>query len=70
MNKAYDYCRESINKTTTPKYVKLQMKDFMDIYEGKNDKYVISDKKYKQLENLLKVLIMPKGLKAGQPLYD
>ena len=70
MIKAYEYCLESINKETTPKYVKLQMQEFMNVYEGKNDKYIISKDKVKQLENILKILIMPKGLKAGQSLYN
>lgn len=69
-NKAYEFCAKSIEVETTPKYVKLQMREFMNICEGKHDKYVVSDKKMKQLENILKILIMPKGLKAGQPLYD
>ena len=69
-NKAYEYCINYINKDTTPKYVKLQMQEFIDIYEGKNDKYIINETKVKQLENILKLLIMPKGLKAGQTLYQ
>lgn len=69
-NKAYEYCKSSINKKTTPYYVKLQMKEFMAICEGKSDKYIISEAKLKQLENILKLLIMPKGLKAGQTLYQ
>lgn len=69
-NKAYEYCKKSIRLKTTPKYVKLQMKDFMRICEGKNKKYVINEKKVKQVENILKILIMPKGLKAGQTLYE
>lgn len=69
-NKAYKYCINSINKATTPKYVKLQMKEFIGICEGKNDKYVINETKVKQLESILKLLIMPKGLKAGQTLYE
>lgn len=68
--KAYEYCLKCINEETTPKYVKLQMQEFINIYEGKNDKYIISNDKVKQLENILKILIMPKGLKAGQTLYD
>ena len=70
MNKAYEYCKNSIRKKTTPKYVKAQMRDFMRICEGKDKKYVVSEKKVKQVENILKILIMPKGLKAGQTLYD
>lgn len=69
-NKALEYCKEAINKKTTPKYVKLQMQEFIDIASGKNDKYVLSEKKIKQVNNILKLLIMPKGLKAGQTLYE
>ena len=68
--KAYQFCEKSINLETTPRYVKLQMADFMRICEGKDEKYTISGKKLKQLENILKILIMPKGLKAGQTLHD
>lgn len=69
-NKAYEYCKQSIRKKTCPKYVKLQMRDFMRICEGKDKKYIISEKKVKQVENILKILRMPKGLKAGQPLFE
>jgi phage terminase large subunit-like protein len=69
-NKAYIYCQNNINKKTCPKYVKLQMAEFMQICEGKNDKYIISEAKVKQVENILKILIMPKGLKAGETLYE
>lgn len=69
-SKAYDFCKKSIRRKTTPKYVKLQMREFMRISEGKDKKYMISEKKLTQIENVLKLLIMPKGLKAGQPLYD
>lgn len=69
-SKAYLYCKKSVKLKTTPKYVKIQMKDWMRICEGKDKKYIISEKKLKQLENILRLLIMPKGLKAGLPLYD
>ena len=69
-NKAYLYCKKAVKEGTTPKFVKLQMKDFMRICEGKNKKYKISEKKLKQLTGLLKILNMPKGLKAGQSLYE
>lgn len=69
-NKAYLFCKDNIEKDTTPKYVKLQMKDFMSICEGKNSKYIISKNKLKQLEGILKLLIMPRGLKAGKSLYE
>lgn len=69
-NKAYLYCKKVVKENTTPKFVKLQMKDFMRICEGKDKKYKISEKKLKQLSALLKLLNMPKGLKAGQSLYE
>ena len=69
-NKAYDYCKKSVRKKTTPKYVKLQMRVFMKDFEGKNKKYFVNENKVKQVENILKILNMPKGLKAGQPLYN
>ena len=70
MNKAYEFCKKSVRLKTTPKYVKLQMKEFIKICDGKNKKYIISEKKVKQLENILKLLNMPKGLKAGKSLYE
>lgn len=68
-SKAYEYCKNSIDKETTPRYVKLQMQDWMRIAEGKDEKYFVSEKKVQQIENILKILIMPKGLKAGQSMY-
>lgn len=46
------------------------MRDFLKVAEGKDKKYIISEKKLSQLENILKMLIMPKGLKAGETLYN
>ena len=68
--KAYEYCKANINKKTTPKYVKKQMREFMRISEDKDKRYKISEDKYRQIEGILKLLIMPKGLKAGQTLYE
>ena len=70
MNEAYDYCKKCIKQKTTPRYVKRQMKDFIKICDGKDKTYCISQNKLRQVENILKILIMPKGLKAGQTLYE
>ena len=70
MNKAYEYCKKNFRKKTTPKYVKLQMKEWLKIAEGKHKKYIVSESKVKQVENILKLLNMPKGLKAGESLYN
>ena len=69
-NKAYLFCKESVKKKTCPRYVKLQMKAWMKICEGKDKKYKVSEKKVKQIENILKLLRMPKGLKAGLSLFE
>jgi phage terminase large subunit-like protein len=45
------------------------MREFIRICEDKDPKYKISVSKLKQIEDLLKLLIMPKGLKAGESLY-
>lgn len=68
--KAYEYCKKNVKAKTTPKYVKKQMREFMKVSEGKDKRYIISEAKYKQIEAILKLLIMPKGLKAGQTLYE
>ena len=70
MTRAYEYCKANINADTTPRYVRKQMQEFMNIEDGKSQKYKISEAKYKQIEAILKLLIMPKGLKAGQTLYE
>lgn len=69
-SKAYEFCKVSVRRKTTPKYVKRQMREFMRICQGKDKKYIVSEKKLKQVENILKILRMPKGLKAGQSLYE
>lgn len=69
-NKAYEYSKQAIESKETPKYVKLQIKEFIDIYDGKNEKYIINNKKVTQVINILKLLNMPKGLKAGETLYN
>lgn len=68
--KAYEYCKKSVRAKTTPKYVKKQMREFIRISEDKDKRYMINEAKYKQIEAVLKLLIMPKGLKAGQTLYE
>ena len=69
-SKAYEYAKKCIRQKTTPKYVKKQAKIFIKTFEGKDKKYIISENKLKQIEGVLKLLKMPKGLKAGQSLYE
>ena len=70
-NKAYQYAKEVIDgKISAPKYVIKQCERFLEIAEDKNPKYMINNSKVKQIESILKLLIMPKGLKAGQTIYE
>lgn len=70
-NRAITYARAVVDKKIeAPKYVIKQCADFLNIADGKNEKYVISKKKTKQIKQILKLLNMPKGLKAGQSLYE
>ena len=70
MNRAYFYAKESLKSKDVPKYVKKQCREFVRIADGKDDKYYLNEEKVKQIESILKILIMPKGLKAGQSLYN
>ena len=70
MTKAYEYCKKNIRAKTTPRYVRKQMRQYMRIEEGKDKKYVLNKFRYEQIEAILKLLIMPKGLKAGQTLFE
>lgn len=69
-SKAYEYCKAGIKSKKTPRYVKIQMRLFMRIAEGKDKKYKVSVAKIQQIEAILKLLIMPRGLKAGQSIFD
>ena len=70
-NKAYQYASDVVTgKVEAPKYVKKQCESFLEIANDKNPKYKINEKKVKQIESILKLLIMPKGLKAGQTIYQ
>ena len=69
-NRAYTYAKWCIKAKEVPKYVKKQCREFIKIADGKNEKYYLNEDKVTQIENILKLLIMPKGLKAGQTLYE
>ncbi len=53
-----------------PKYVRMQCKEFIKIASGKHKKYEINDTVVKKIDAILKLAIMPKGLKAGQTLHE
>ena len=71
MNKAYEYAVSCVNGDIhAPKYVIKQCQEFIDICDGNDEKYIFHDKKYKKICKILKVLVMAKGSRAGEPIYD
>lgn len=68
---AYQYAMEvAKGAINAPKYVKLQVKEFLNIANNKDRQYIIDDNKVRTIGELLKLLIMPKGLKANITVYD
>ena len=57
-------------KINAPKFVKLQVKEFLSIANNKDSRYKIDENKVRTIGELLKLLIMPKGLKANSTVYD
>lgn len=58
------------DKINAPKFVKLQVKEFLSIANNKDSRYKIDENKVRTIGELLKLLIMPKGLKANTTVYD
>jgi phage terminase large subunit-like protein len=70
-SKAVEYAEKVANgKVYAPKYVKKQCRKFLIIWNDQNEKYCINHKTANLINKILKMLIMPKGLKAGQTLYE
>ncbi len=68
---AYIYCSNVVSKTVpAPKYVIKQAIIFLKIADGHDKKYVVDLNKLNMISNLLKLLVMAKGLKAGNTVYD
>lgn len=68
---AYIYASSVIlKKIPAPKYVILQAKQFVKIADGLDKKFIIDLNKVTTIVNLLKLLVMPKGLRAGQSVHD
>ena len=54
----------------SPRYVIKQCEKFLEICNGKSEKYFIDEEKLRKIDNILKLLIMPRGLKTGQSIYE
>ena len=70
-HQSYIYAQKVINKEIpVPKYVIMQCEEFLKICEDQSDKYSLSEIKLKQIDDILKLLVMPRGLKAGSSIYS
>lgn len=58
------------SETPAPRYVIKTCQNFIDIYEDKSEKYFFYISKFGKIENILKLLIMPRGLKAGKSIFE
>lgn len=67
---AYQFALFCTTADIAPKYVGLQCKDFLEIADDKSAKYEIDLAVVKKITAILKLAIMPKGLKAGQSMYE
>lgn len=68
---SYRYAKRVADREiNSPKYVIIQAREFIRIADGEDDKYTIDERRVAQIDNLLKLFIMPVGVKAGTPIYE
>lgn len=57
-------------RVVAPKYVIAQAKEFLRVARDEDAEFCLSQKIISKIDKLLKLMVMPKGLKAGQSVYD
>lgn len=68
---SYVYAEKVITgRVDAPKYVVKQCSKFLDICDGKNEKYFVDLKRVQKIDKILKLIKMPKGLKMNEIIYD
>ena len=67
----YKYAQSVVKKAIpAPKYVIKQCEEFLKICDGKDERYFLDEQKLSQIDDVLKLLVMPRGLKAGNSIYE
>lgn len=67
---AVNYAEKVVEeRIRAPKYVKIQCREFIEIFRGESEIYCINTKLLKKIYVILKLLKMAKGPKAGQSIY-
>lgn len=70
-HRSYLYAADVVaGRVEAPQYVVMQAREFLRICDGDDGEFTISSKILKKMDKLLKLMVMPKGLKAGQSVFD
>ena len=70
-HQSFQYAQSVVNGAIpAPKYVIKQCEKFLEICGGKSEKYFLDEQKLNQIDDVLKLLVMPRGLKAGSSIYE
>ena len=70
-HQSYKYAEGVIKReVAVPKYVIKQCQEFLKICDGNSDKYFLDKEKLQQIDKILNMLVMPRGLKAGCSIYE
>jgi phage terminase large subunit-like protein len=70
-HKSYNYALSVVDgDVNAPKYVIMQCQEFLDIADGKDENYIIDERKVNKIDKLLKLMKMAKGLKQGDTVYN
>ena len=65
------YAEECVKRgSIAPKYVKKQCKAFLKIVNDQDPEYIVDWNIVKKIDVILKLAVMPKGLRAGDSLYE
>lgn len=68
---SYKYASDVVSGAiSAPKYVKAQAKRFIALADNRSPKYFVDESKVKMIDQLLGLLIMPTGLKAGKTIKE
>lgn len=70
-HQSYKYAKNVVRRAIpAPKYVIKQCEDFINICDERSERYFIDKEKLNKIDNILKLLIMPRGLKTGESIYN
>lgn len=67
---SYQYAAKVVSREIcAPQYVGLQAQEFKRIADDQDPEFCINLKTVNKIDKLLKLMVMPKGLKAGESIY-